>query len=1357
MEKFELTRLGPVEFERLVRALCFQVMGPAGVVFSAGPDGGRDFTYEGAIKGYESQKWKGYLVVQAKFRDATNSADDLEWLKKQIQKEFNKFKKAGQARLPDYYILATNVRLSGSDGRSGQGNRSRTGGYSKTLDLFGAWKKELNLKQVDIWPYDKIIDLLISQPEIRHAYAAWITPGDVLTKVFEQFSALRPDFKEVMSRSLRVFLHKDQYVRLKDAGSVGDVQIRTSQVFVDIPLVQTAQQKRLSAELRRTGDVDESNAHRKQIMAISALVERSREKLDPETLLQEDEVLGKDERKAQPNRVVLIGGPGQGKSTASLFLAQIFRSAILEKHPATRRDQNVKHLVPEILERAGLENISRAIPHRYPLHISLPRFADTISGARLRDETPPSLLTHITKEISSSCDQDIDRSDVRNWLRAHPWILVLDGLDEVPPSGERPAILEAISNFFMEVSEVNADVLVIVTTRPQGYNKDFDEKVWQHWKLADLNSEQALNYALAFGLARYPDDRLRREEVHALLKKATNQPATSRLMVSPLQVTILHFIVDTGGGVPTARWTLFNEYFEVLKRREKAKGGETQKILERYWQHLGPIHHRAGLVLQTDSEHVGGAGSRFTHDRFRSLIKAYLASEGHSHDEVERRVGELMGVALHRLVLLSTQEEGTITFDVRSLQEFMAAAALTSEDQPVMESRLAHIAGHSHWRHVFQIAASRCFADDSFHYRRAAIIAIPRQIDSVEPDMLGRNGARLALDLLADGIGLDHPNSRRPLLQHALEELALGREAIDLRLSEVWDDQTIDLAQQTLARNINNGTTEEAIASWHLLLRLEQLGYDWAYDLIQINWPRDPELLISILEGARPPFANQGLVDLIYTALISIGPSVVYGKFFRLFRPLHSDDLDNLDYSFLKSIGLSRRLFGSTNESGARNSRLTVLENSPGTTISFLSVDGKKEFEHFARAEFLHPMWAPFRAANHFASNPTTETLANALSTMTDCDVNDLKLLRGQLPWPIASIIDELAESSELEEKARQVRSGEKGDEIKWRAAEERWYKEGVRRADLEVGTTGAWFDCRIADVGAPFFVLTGGFGGNRNSSEIIDSASQLLSLCQGIKIESIRQTIAQVAEHFLLSAGSARSSKQHVRLLLTALAITQSDLFDVGLLGALPKDDWKDKQLAQLLSHAVTHTDRLDTEFSDVSSVLRTAFEFHPDMRELLFPLAHTILESEQTSVDILRSIPGSAFVAMEGDTPRARIASVVLSLAASKATANDVLHSPEWNAQDPALVALLGALLKNEILPLDKRILMLVELIKSSNKLGSGSWRTYIEALHRALDTRKSGLLLKEIWVDKLKLPEDSFSILLPANEKISTPSAS
>jgi hypothetical protein len=44
VENIDLSRMTASTFERLVRALAFQLMGPAGVVYSSGPDGARDFT-----------------------------------------------------------------------------------------------------------------------------------------------------------------------------------------------------------------------------------------------------------------------------------------------------------------------------------------------------------------------------------------------------------------------------------------------------------------------------------------------------------------------------------------------------------------------------------------------------------------------------------------------------------------------------------------------------------------------------------------------------------------------------------------------------------------------------------------------------------------------------------------------------------------------------------------------------------------------------------------------------------------------------------------------------------------------------------------------------------------------------------------------------------------------------------------------------------------------------------------------------------------------------------------------------------------------------------------------------------------
>jgi hypothetical protein len=85
MSKIDLSRLSSTSFERLIRALAFAEMGPAGVTFSSGADGARDFTYDGKIPGFEGRAWDGYLIVQAKFRaNPQGGQADIDWIKAQL-------------------------------------------------------------------------------------------------------------------------------------------------------------------------------------------------------------------------------------------------------------------------------------------------------------------------------------------------------------------------------------------------------------------------------------------------------------------------------------------------------------------------------------------------------------------------------------------------------------------------------------------------------------------------------------------------------------------------------------------------------------------------------------------------------------------------------------------------------------------------------------------------------------------------------------------------------------------------------------------------------------------------------------------------------------------------------------------------------------------------------------------------------------------------------------------------------------------------------------------------------------------------------------------------------------------------
>ncbi|MBD8601048.1 hypothetical protein IFT80_00175 [Pseudomonas sp. CFBP 8771] len=837
MEAITLDKLNSSSFEKLCRTIALAKFGVAGNVFPAGADAGRDFSYSGPIAGYENLGWDGYLVLQAKFKSSLNSGKpNVEWILNQLIKEFSKFEDGNGYLVPEYYIVATNVSLSGADSYS---TSLRQGGLAKVEEKLKALCEAHGVKGFDIWGADKIIDLLGMYPAIRSSYSTWLMPGDVLEAIAKKIFNKDEDFSRALKIALIHSLRRDKNVRLKDAGSVSDDQIRSSQVFVDLPA--SLSNSRLASSFP----------------FVAQVVELAKTVFKPSLNLGGDRKID--------NKVVLLGGPGQGKSTASLYLVQLFRSNLLASDSSQMIDGALQDLIGETLQRSCEENIPACLPSRYPFHISLPAYADLVSESKKVGSRKISLMRYAVDELGSITDTDFDVPMFRRWLEGFPCLFVFDGLDEVPPSGERKEIIAAINDFVGELVALDSDYFVMVTSRPQGYNSDLDGVHWTHWNLDDLSSDKAIAYARLLAKSCYRDDPDRQKKITAHLEVSIENPITRRLMLSPLQVTILHMIVDTGGGVPSSRWNIFNDYFEILKRREKAKSGAAQKILDKNIHLIGPIHQRAGLVLHVESERAGQATSHLDNDKFAELIRGYLKTEEYEFRDSLTRESELSELALNRLVLLSAREEGRISFDVRSLQEYMAASALTAASPEVIEFRLHHLAGRSHWQHVFTIAASRCFSEDNLHYLRSVITNIPRQLDVNEAHKVVGRGARLSFELFCDGIAADQPKHRRQLASHAMELLFYGSYHLRLPLSMLSEEHTENLIMEELKqRYLVASSPEVKAAAWNLLVQLAMCGVRPAVYYLGRHWPSNSQDVFEIIRfGVLPVGLSSGLGSIV--------------------------------------------------------------------------------------------------------------------------------------------------------------------------------------------------------------------------------------------------------------------------------------------------------------------------------------------------------------------------------------------------------------------------------------------------------------------------------------------------------------
>jgi hypothetical protein len=265
-------------------------------------------------------------------------------------------------------------------------------------------------------------------------------------------------------------------------------------------------------------------------------------------------------------------------------------------------------------------------------------------------------------------------------------------------------------------------MLIVATTRPQSYTREFSDQLFKHFYLTPLSPEQALNYGRKLAEARCGADERRMDELVRSLEKACSKTETSRLMQSPLQVTIMATLLEDTGEPPQQRYRLFAEYYGTIYKREtrrKLLGG----ILTERKKDIDTIHAQVGLILQVAGERSTVTGrktgddeidSGLSDDQFRQLVRKRLDKIGVAPAKRNELLDRITDGSLQRLVFLVRPQEGSVKFDVASFKEFMAAEAIMDGSDDDIRRRLQLIAPASYWRNVFQFTVGKCFAEREY-------------------------------------------------------------------------------------------------------------------------------------------------------------------------------------------------------------------------------------------------------------------------------------------------------------------------------------------------------------------------------------------------------------------------------------------------------------------------------------------------------------------------------------------------------------------------------------------------------------------------------------------------------------------
>jgi len=750
-DSYDLTQLDSNTFEHLVNQLALRVLGPGSTGFGPGSDGGRDGYFEGeAPYPSETEHWSGCWYIQSKFHKPHLSKDPQKWLLEKIKEEIKEFEEPDSKRQwPDNWIIATNIDPSGVP---------QTGSFDQARKLVTEACPKLE-NRFHIWGGRKILDFLALHSEISDHYRHFLTPGKILTEIYNQIKDAQAEVKTILRFLVLSQFDDQQHTKLEQAAPPGSTieRLGIHDLFIDLPF--------RSKEHPLKGLVME--------MLVCAAAKCHR--FDEEQLDTEEWQLWR--RHPSRARVWFIkGGPGQGKSTMGQYFCQIQRAALILQSdsvlsPLANKYKNLARAIQKVAEKHGFWTGKP----RIPLSIELKEFAQWF-GQRDKS-TSRGVLTYLAAWISAGVEQPVTVGTLKRILASHSWVIVFDGLDEVPQDVKDAVALE-VCRFVDKISfEVNADLLTICTSRPQGYSGQFADLDSSTIELISLSPAQAL--ACAKPVLELGRSTSEAKKYFQTLESAMESPAVRELMTTPLQAHIMAVVVRDGERPPERKWKLFSNFYQVIKRREANRDlpdKRLAKLLREQDNLLKTVHNRLGFVLHARAELSKGAQTKLNRDEFEKLVTGAVNQMIES--EVDETIKVLMEATTDRLVLVSTPDDGNhVRFDIRPLQEFFAAEFLyESVSAEKLRQRIELIAGDAHWREVMHFLLS-ALVENNRQTELAVAVQVLESLNEGDEEslrLLGRRlgrGAILTARLLQEGV-LDEDKRIRQQFRKCLEPLA---------------------------------------------------------------------------------------------------------------------------------------------------------------------------------------------------------------------------------------------------------------------------------------------------------------------------------------------------------------------------------------------------------------------------------------------------------------------------------------------------------------------------------------------------------------------------------------------------------